>query len=181
MIDKGWIKLGRKIQEHWIWESQKPFDIRSAWIDLILSANHQDNKFPLGKEMVTVERGSLITSEIKLMDRWGWSKSKVRTFLKLLQNDEMIIKKSDHKKTTIFIVNYDIYQETKTTERPVKNQSKTSARPVRDTNKNVKNVKNEKKKDISPPASEEQNQYPEGVEFLSDGTVSYANVKRVWD
>ena len=137
----GWVKLYRSITENWVW-NDKPFSKGQAWIDLILMANHKDNKFPLGDKVVTVERGSLITSEIKLMERWGWSKSKVRLFLNQLQNDGMIVKITDRKKTTITIVKYGIYQVIETTEEPVKDHKKTTDRPLKDTNKNVKNVKN---------------------------------------
>jgi DNA replication protein DnaD len=61
----------------------------------------------LGNELVFVNRGSFITSEIKLMQRWGWGKEKTRNFLKMLQDDGMIIKISDRKKTTIIILNYN--------------------------------------------------------------------------
>ena len=64
----GWVKLHRSIIENWTW-SDKPFSKGQAWMDLIIMANHKDNKFPLGNEIVTVERGSLITSELKLMER----------------------------------------------------------------------------------------------------------------
>lgn len=137
----GWVKLYRGITDNWIW-CDKPFSKGQAWLDLIIMANHKDNKFPLGDEVVTVERGSLITSELKLMERWGWSKSKVRLFLNQLQNDAMIVKKTDRKKTTINIVNYCIYQESETTEGPKKDHLKTDNRPIKDTNKNVKNEKN---------------------------------------
>lgn len=139
----GWVKLYRCITDNWVW-NDKPFSKGQAWMDLILMANHKDNKFPLGDEIVTVERGCLITSELKLMDRWGWSKSKVRLFLNQLQNDKMIVKKTDRKKTTINIVNYGIYQESETTEEPIKDHKKTDSRPIKDTNKNVKNDKNER-------------------------------------
>ena len=96
---EGWIKAHRNLQQHYLWQD-KPFSKGQAWIDLILLANHKDNKFILGNEAIEVERGSFVTSEIKLMDRWGWSKSKVRDFLKLLQNDSMLIKKTERKKTS---------------------------------------------------------------------------------
>jgi hypothetical protein len=137
----GWVKLHRSIIENWTW-SDKPFSKGQAWMDLIIMANHKDNKFPLGNEIVTVERGSLITSELKLMERWGWSKSKVRLFLKQLQNDSMLVKKTDRKKTTLTIVNYGVYQESETTEEPLKDHSQTDNRPLKDTNKNEKNEKN---------------------------------------
>jgi DNA replication protein DnaD len=131
----GWVCINRKLTEHWLWED-KPFSKGQAWLDLILMANHKDAKFPLGGEFIFVPTGSFITSELKLMERWGWSKSKVRLFLSQLQNDTMIVKKSDHKKTTLTIVNYGIYQDIETTEEPKKNRKKTIDRPLKNTNNN---------------------------------------------
>ena len=107
---KGWISLHRSIQEHWLWQ-EKPFSKGQAWLDLLLSANHQDRKILLGNELINVERGSFITSQKKLMGRWGWGSEKTRTFLKLLDSDEMIKFQPDKKKTTIIILNYDRYQK----------------------------------------------------------------------
>lgn len=146
-MSTGWIKLNRSIQENWLWE-EKPFDKKSAWIDLLLMANHKNNKFPLGNEIIEVEQGSFITSEIKLMNRWGWSKTKLRNFLKLLESEKMITKVVDRKKTTISIVNYKVYQgsedQEKTTEKPQEDQEKTIEKPQEDTNKNDNNEKNDK-------------------------------------
>ena len=138
---KGWISINREIQDHWLYDD-KPFNQLAAWIDLLLLANHKDNKFPFGDEVVIVERGSFITSELKLMERWGWSKSKVRRFLSLLENDEMIVKKTDRKKTTISIVNYSVYQDIETTKEPKKNHQQTDSRPIKDTNNNENNDNN---------------------------------------
>ena len=141
-MNLGWVSIHRQLQDNWLWED-KPFSYGQAWIDLILLANHAENRFPLGNEIVTVPTGSLITSELKLMDRWGWSKTKVRRFLALLENDSMIVKKTDRKKTTITIVNYSVFQESETTKRPKKDQKKTDERPIKDTNNNVNNDNNE--------------------------------------
>lgn len=126
MSPKGWIRFDRKVQEHWLWSTDKPFDIRSAWIDLLLSANHKANKFPLGTEMIMVERGSFITSERKLAEKWGWSNTRVRNFLKLLASDGMIIKITDNKKSTITIVNYSAYQDIESTEESKEKHEKCS-------------------------------------------------------
>ena len=110
-------------------------------------ANFQDNKFLLGNELIEVEKGSFITSELKLMERWGWSKAKVRSFLTLLQNDFMIEKKSDKKKTTLKVLNYADYQDSpnhkKTTEKPQKDHEQTTKRLRKDTNNNVNKENNE--------------------------------------
>ena len=137
-MGKGWIALYRQIQDHYFWED-KPFTRGQAWVDLLLSANHADNKFLLGNTFIEVERGSLITSEQKLMDRWGWSKTKVRSFLQVLEKDSMIVKKTDKKKTTINIVNYSVFQDLETTERPEKDHRKTTKKPQKDLNNNENN------------------------------------------
>lgn len=134
---EGYISLHRDIKSHWVWE-EKPFSRGQAWIDLLLQANHQDAKFPLGKEIVEVKRGSFITSEVKLMERWGWSNTKVRNFLLLLENDNMIIKKTDRKKSTLTICNYNVWQDSE--------KCKKSEKKVKKNTNN--NVNNENKKTI---------------------------------
>jgi hypothetical protein len=68
----------------------------------------------------------------------------------MLEKDEMIIKISDRKKTTITICNYCVYHTYETEDRPQADYEQTTSRPSADTNKNVKNDKNDKKKDSSP-------------------------------
>ncbi|WP_035124923.1 DnaD domain-containing protein, partial [Clostridium tetani] len=64
----------------------------------------------LGNELIEIKRGSTHASELKLMDRWNWSKKKVRNFLQLLEKDNMIICEKSKKGTTITIINYEVYQ-----------------------------------------------------------------------
>ena len=140
MENTGWIKTYRSILKHWIWE-EKPFSKGQAWIDMLLLASHVNSKFVLGGELVETPKGSFVTSEVKLMKRWGWSKSKTRLFLKMLEKDKMIVKKSDRKKTTITIVKYNSFQEIETTKKPQKDHRETTERPLKDTIKNIENVK----------------------------------------
>lgn len=141
-MDYGWVSVHRQLQEHWLWKD-KPFSYGQAWVDLIMMANHTDNKFLLGRELVEVKAGSFITSELKLMERWGWGKTRVRTFLDLLQKDKMIEKKVNRKRTTICIVNYSVFQDTQTIAKPSANHSQTIAKPSANTNNNVNNDNNE--------------------------------------
>ena len=151
-MECGWISVHRKIKEHWLW-SDKPFSRGQAWIDILLSANHSDKKILLGNELVEVKRGSFITSEKKLMENWGWGKEKVRKFLQTLQDDGMIVKISDRKKTTITVVNYGLFQDSnsvsrpptdheQTNDRPQADQEQTANRPQADTNNNDNNGDN---------------------------------------
>lgn len=138
---RGWVKLHRRLQQHWLWEEKRVFSKAEAWIDLLMMANHQESRFVLGNEIIQAQPGEIITSELKLMDRWSWSKSKVRAFLKLLENDSMIVKKADPKKTALIVVNWSVYQVDRTTEEPEKDHEETAKRPQEDTIKNYKECK----------------------------------------
>lgn len=133
-MSKGWISLHRQIWDNWVWKD-KPFSKGQAWIDLLLMANHEDKKVMFGNQLITIKRGSFVTSIRNLCDRWGWSNTKVRTFLSLLEQDGMIIVKSDAKKTTLTIVNYSIYQDSNTS----KNDTKTTVDFLEDKNRYEQN------------------------------------------
>ena len=109
-MNGGWIKIYRKIQEHWIWKSSEKFDKRSAWIDLLLLVNHKEEKVRFDNDFIIVERGQIITSLEKLADRWKWSRHKVSDFLDRLEWDGMLVQVRDRKKTLISIENYDNFQ-----------------------------------------------------------------------
>lgn len=150
----GWIKLHRQIQDNDMWGSEdEPFDRRSAWIDLLLLANHRDKQTVFGKQIITVRAGQRITSLVKLAERWNWSRDKVRRYLDLLESLGMLTRESDNKKTLITIVNYCIYQgndiDDNTADKTANNttnrhQIRQQTRQQTDTNKNIKNNKNEK-------------------------------------
>lgn len=158
MSKQGFIQLHRKIQDHWLYQEKRTFSKFEAWIDLIMMASHKDNKFLLGNELIEIKRGQFVTSELKLMEKWGWGKSKTRNFLSLLERDGMIVKKSDRKKTTITICNYSVYHDNEKENRPQTDYEQTTSEPRTDTINNVKNVKN----------VEEVIPYVEIVTYLND-------------
>lgn len=166
---EGWLKLYRSIQNHWLWED-KPFSRGQAFIDLLLMANHKDNKILFNGELIEVKRGSRITSLRQLSDAWGWSTTKVKKFLELLEKENMITVKSDNKKTLVTIENYRVYQEVGNTEETQEKQQsntevtqkkikKNSKEIQKKTNKNDKErYKNDKERkegeeEESPPTS----------------------------
>lgn len=160
MSNEGWAKIYRSLSDHWLWED-KPFSKGQAWIDLLLLVNHSEKKTMIDGRLETVSVGQTITSTRKLCDRWGWSNTKVRNFLKMLENESMIIVKSDSKKTVINIVNYSVYQDSDNKKATVKRQSSDSETAVKHTNKNEKNEKNEKNniKRFTPPTYEQVSSY----------------------
>ena len=163
-LSSGWIKLYRQLQDCWIWLDKEPFDKRSAWVDLLLTANHSDKKILFNGELITVKRGQILTSVRKLSAKWKWSVNKVYRFLKLLESDEMLQKESDKDRTLLTIVNYSIFQcceytngnsngntngnsDEYTSETPTETPTNTPTEHKQEykEDKNEKNVKNEKK------------------------------------
>lgn len=154
---KGWIKTYRKIQDCWIWLDKEPFDRRSAWIDLLLTANHSDKKILFNGELITVKRGQILTSIRKLSEKWKWSYDKCSRYLKILESDGMLQKESDNFRTLLTIVNYEVYQDMPNTNECTDNitdnganrtQASEQSEHEQVTNKNVKNdkecIKNER-------------------------------------
>lgn len=153
-MDNGWIKLHRKICDNYLW-TLEPFTKAQAWIDLILNANHKDNKMSVRGCIVDIKRGQIGWSELTMVKRWKWSRNKVRMFLKRLEKDIQIVQQKSHVTSIITILCYDDYQSQGTTEGTTESTTEsTTERQQKDnrryTNKNVKNVKNVKKEVLSP-------------------------------
>ena len=156
----GWISIHRKIQQSDIWLDKEPFDKRSAWIDLIMMANHEDKQILFNGKFIEVKRGEKITSLKQLSERWRWSRSKVRRFLNLLESGSMIELKVKQRYTSYKVVNYNVYQnkdidkrnevETKTKRR--RNEVETKS----NTNNNINNelIMNNNTTGVVPPPEE---------------------------
>lgn len=111
MKNRGWIKLYRDIQQSSIWTKDNPFDERSAWIDMLLMANHEEKEILLRSGRKIVKRGQFHTSITKLAFRWHWSENKVRRFLGTLDECSMAHTERTTSGTTVTIVKYDVFQD----------------------------------------------------------------------
>lgn len=139
--NKGWISLHRDIRDNWLYLEERKFSRYEAWIDLLLDANFEDRKLMIDGKLTTVKRGSKLTSLRKLSHQWNWSITKVDSFLKVLESDEMIELKKDTKKTIITIVNYDKFQNIDVEKRHQKNTEKNQKENEKDTEKKTERNK----------------------------------------
>jgi hypothetical protein len=143
----GWIRLHRKIRSHWIYENP---DYLRAWIALLIEVNHTPDKVLIKSKLLNVARGQ----SVKSLDTWasifghGWTKQKVRTFFRLLENDRMINTQNEHVTTRLTVCNYDTYQDVQHASNTQYNTDVTRVQHASNTrltpNKNDKKVKNEK-------------------------------------
>ena len=135
----GWIKIHRQLSNNDLWTCE-PFSRGQAWIEKRLLSNHEPTSFYKRGVKVNVDRGQLAWSELALSERWKWSRSKVRKFLKDLEKEHQIEQQKTNVTQVVTIKNYDKFQE----KEQQKNTKRTPKRHQKDTNKNEKNEKNEK-------------------------------------
>ena len=167
MSSKGFILLHRTIQDHWIYDEKRTFSRYEAWLDLLMMVNHSDNKVMQDGELVTVKRGERITSIRELMNRWGWSNTKVNNFLKLCQEDNMIeCIVYPKKKTVIKIVNYEKWQGFGHSEQSEETTEKRQRKDTKTTQKRINNNENNDNND------NKTNIVREVIEYLNEKTGS---------
>lgn len=146
--NKGWVRIYRKIEDNELWFLE-PFTKAQAWIDLFLNANHKDGIIQIRGNVIPIKRGQIGWSELTMVERWKWSKGKVRRFLKLLETEKQIIQQKDRYITTIItILNYEKYQNDTTddkADRPADDTADGQQTIHKQECKNDKNDKNEKK------------------------------------
>lgn len=169
-MNKGWIRLHRKIRDcELIWDD-KPYSRGQAWIDLLMLVNHEEKEILFDGSFYKVGRGERITSIRKLSDAWGWSRTKTTKFLNELKKAEMIDLKSDTKKTLITVVNYDFYQDIDEEKEPPKSHRKATEKPQKDINNNdIRTINNDK--EYIPPLP------PTGEEETTRDFKKYSNVE----
>ena len=153
--NKGWICLYRDIQDSWVWDD-KPFSDGQAWIDLLLTANHEDKKIKFNGKPRVIKRGQMVTSIAKLAERWGWSAGKVRRFLNILENDQMLTLECNRggttNGTTLTLINYEKFQgqrQTVDTTDSITNEQRSVERS--NINNNYNNINNDNNKAAPAP------------------------------
>lgn len=114
----GWIRVYRSIRNHWLYEPNRKRTKLEAWYDLLLQAKHGQQKETIGYDLITIERGQILTSQDKLSRDWRWDRSSVRSFLHSLHEDQMLTIETTNKFTMITICNYDTYQDNSPTLSP---------------------------------------------------------------
>jgi Uri superfamily endonuclease len=140
----GWIKIHRKIENHWLYKNSKHLH---WWIDILLSANYEKRKVLIKGKLIECNAGETVNSLETWAKRWGVDKTVTRRFLKLLENDSMIVLKNETVTTRITVCNYASYQiernasETQTQRKS--NAGETQVTPIKEEEK-----KEEEEKDI---------------------------------
>jgi hypothetical protein len=136
---EGWIKLHRSLLESDFWKCE-PFSRGQAWVDLLMLANFKDSFFYKRGVKVDVKRGQVGRSEVELSDRWKWSRTKVRKFLKDLEKEQQIKVVKTSVTQIVTVLKYEEFQS----EEQQKDSKRTTKEQQKDSRKtHIKNEKND--------------------------------------
>lgn len=108
--NRGWIKLHRQLQSSAIWNTNEPFDRRSAWIDLLLMVNHEERVIIVDGKKKVIKEGQHWTSYRKLAERWKWSIGRVKRYFGLLSELGMVTATGTQSGTLLTIEKYGFFQ-----------------------------------------------------------------------
>ena len=109
MKNGGWARIHRTIFDSWL-SDNKPWCDAYAWVYIFLHANYKSKKVNFRNEYIEVERGQFVTSKRKLSSLFGWSRKRIDSFLKALENDEKCTHRVSHRYIVITVLNYEKYQ-----------------------------------------------------------------------
>ena len=122
----GYFLMHRGWQENPIFDREE-YSRRDAWAWLIENAAWKPSRTRIKGDMIDLDRGELCFAQRFLAEKWGWSKSRVDRFLKLLAAEGMIEVRTkngataDHAagqgQSIICICNYEKYQASEGVER----------------------------------------------------------------
>lgn len=90
MQDRGYIALHRQVFAHPLFKAEKPFTRFHAWVWLLAGAAWCPTKRRVGRKVVDLDRGQFATTVRELGKTWGWHRSKVERFLRMLRLEAMI-------------------------------------------------------------------------------------------
>lgn len=174
----GYIRLHRQLENHWIAENNDYFH---WWVDMLWMAKYQDTE----SDGITIKRGQLEASVAFLTKRWHLNRKTldrktVISFLKKLENDNMIIREVvDSKKAIITICNYDKYQYEpwRVTDTELDTISDTELDTILDTIKKIKKKRKNKKNTPSNEGASDSPSDPPSKEVNIDfgGLLSFWN------
>ena len=162
----GFIYLWRNLSKHWLWQD-KPFTKGQAWIDILFECNHSEQKVLIKDKLILCKRGESLNSLETWGKRWGWNKSKVRRFLKLLKSDTMVELIPEQKTTHLKVLYYNKYQtKQNASETQVKRKRNASETQVKLNNNDNNDNKDNNKEKIYIQGSKEAVEY--FFTFLTD-------------
>ena len=110
-MTKGFIKIERKLAEHWIFQDSEKL---KWWLILLLEVNYLPGKIMIGNNLIEIEKGQSAKSLRSWAKLLNTGTKSVVSFFDLLESDKMLkretVGKGKQSTTLITIENYELYQ-----------------------------------------------------------------------
>ncbi len=106
-MDESWIKVHRKLQNHWLFENPNYTNI---WLVMLFNAQWETRKRVRDGIIVEVQRGELVMSYKTIALRSFTTEKMVRNFIMHAKKDGMIESKQGTKTAHLTIINYNKLQ-----------------------------------------------------------------------
>ena len=139
----GWFAVQRDFFDHKLFKKE-PFTEREAWLWIIANAAWEQTTHRIEREVLIVERGSFYCTQRELAQRFQWGTTKIRNFLKLTQEQNMLVINNETKKTLVSVCNYEEYQSKqnndKTTTKQPSSENKTTTKQRQNTKEEINNL-----------------------------------------
>lgn len=137
----GYIKIYRSLQNHWLWDDPNRLQ---WWLIILMKVNHKPGKTLIRGTLFNVARGESLNSLITWSKLFRCNMQVTRTFLDLLQKDNMVKIKNEKKTTRLSVCKYDSYNASQHTDNMQVTRSQHAGNIQLTTNKNGNNDNNEK-------------------------------------
>ncbi len=151
-VDEGFIVLYRAMMESWLWRLS-PSDFKIA-VACIFLANWEDRKWFDGKKLMTIPRGSFVSSTEKLAKKCGKgiTRKMIRGALSRLEVAEFLIlgTRKGQAYTVVTIVNYEEYQKVRRKMGQDEGQARAKQGPGEGHNITIKPFNQDSMSEVSP-------------------------------
>ena len=118
----GYIKLWRALLDSPIWPELVKGDRVGVFVTLLLAANWKDQQEFVNGKVITVPRGSFLSSQREIAEYLNVPRQRIRSTIDLLEidpgNGPFLTQKSTHGQTLFTICNYELYQSDESEARP---------------------------------------------------------------
>jgi hypothetical protein len=145
-LERGWIRLWRKIQDDPLWRERREFSKAEAWIDILMEVRHEESPVEvlIKNEVFICHQGESLYSLDTWARRWRWSRSKVRRFFELLKKMRKIDTVPCSKSTHLKVLKYNDYNKKRNADETQMKRRRNASETQTATNKNDNNYKNDK-------------------------------------
>ena len=170
MSNKGFIKVERKLAEHWVFQDAEKL---KWWLILLFEVNYLPGKMKVGNSLIEIKKGQSAKSLRSWAKLLNTGTKSVVSFFDLLESDKMLkrqtVGKGKQSTTLITIENYENYQGVeKRKSNATETQEQREGHTIKEGKKEIKDIverKQDFRKSLSLFNKDNPDKYPKHLYF----------------